>query len=473
MVIAAVIAPAPSWPPRGGAHRTPPARWRGLGVAAVMRTTCSGDGLALARQQASKTRWRRHLAKDAGLYDVSSAALRAHRRWGDRARATGSKAGARSSTALAPPRGAGGHRGVEATRRPKLAPDHQVKTGRLQRVCLVGDRGSSPSAHRDGCVRPTGGSAPADRSRPGRGWRAAAVAVDEQNSSRSTSRTSRGAAGAPQPGWPRTARTAESARGHRQRTDKIARPPRERRPCAADKIARGWARSSATTTWPSTSPSRSPTRHSRSPPTPRPSPPRPPSTASTAAHQPARRHPARRRVGCATRTRRRRTVLPHPQQRAGRRPTATGWPTGPRPQSAQLSYHLSWHMKQALAPTCSTTTTNRRRRQTRQPVAARNAPTSTRQSRAQTHRRRRPDTAHQPARRPATICANHTSRPTTRQHHHHHQPHPAQRQALELLAVSHPTTQQALLERVGAGRRPGLLQPELMALRAGLRNFPP
>ncbi len=72
-----------------------------------------------------------------------------------------------------------------------------------------------------------------------------------------------------------------------------------------------------------------------------------------AAHQPARRHPDRRQCGAALQgTRRRRAVLPHPQQRARR----AAHPPPPRRSGAghmflrMLSYYISWHMKQALAP---------------------------------------------------------------------------------------------------------------------------
>ena len=133
-----------------------------------------------------------------------------------------------------------------------------------------------------------------------------------------------------------------------------------------------------------------------------------------AAHQPARQHPHRRRCGVALQgTRRRRAVLPHPEQRAGC--AAHPPPSGRRVRAhmflRMLSYYISWHMKQAPGPDPV-----RRQRQTRRgaPSAPTPSPRPKRSEAALTKAARKRTEDDYPVHSftslladLATICANH------------------------------------------------------------------
>ena len=130
-------------------------------------------------------------------------------------------------------------------------------------------------------------------------------------------------------------------------------------------------------------------------------------------HQPARRHPHRRQCGAALQgTRRRRAVLPHPQQRT-RLPAHPPPPrrSGARPHvpaDAVRLHQLAHETGPGRNPVLRQRQT-RRSRQTRRPRRrGRTLRPSAHQSRAQTHpRRRRGTQLHQPARRPGHHRANH------------------------------------------------------------------
>ena len=312
----------------------------------------------------------------------------------------------------------------------------------LTRVCLVGDRGMLTNARIDDELRPaqldwiTALRAPQIKS-PRRGRRAAAVAVRRAEPVEITLRTfpaSGWCAAATRP-WPRThPQTRRSAGGHRKRArTRSPRPPAaQRRPLRGrDTIALRVGKvinhynMAKHFTIEITDETFTFTRN----------------TATIAAEAALdgiyvlrtslpERHPHRRRCGAALQgTRRRRTVLPHPQHRAGRaaHPPPAGRP-GARPHvlaHAVLLHQLAHETSPGPNPVPRQRQT-RRGRQTRQP--RRRSPTlraGPDQSSAQTHRRRRPGAQlHQPARRPGHPLRQ--PHPARRRHAsiHHHSPPP-------------------------------------------------